>query len=285
MSFFDALPLITSCPLTDTEYASEYSDMVQLGTAMPFLPNALYRLSHLYRFAGRKDVAHRLVDLAFELPHDRPDTLWHRAQEMIRRRDFVGWAYYQTRFADPLFRQGHKYDYFFDARKMWDLHEDLCDKTLLVIGEQGFGDSIQMLRYLPAVRPLVGKLKATVQPAMRRLVWGAYGDILEPPEPMPNPEHDRHVGIMSLPGLLGTLDPLAFSCGSEEDRAVLANNYNIMPLRFSGPVGDLGGTGLVWRGDSKNLNEANRSMTREAVIELHERLREAALGPFYSFQL
>jgi len=270
MSFYSALPLLTTNALT----TDEWRDLVSAWRDTPYVPNYAYRLSHVYHHAGRKDLAQELVQIAFRLDHDRPDSVWLRAQERIRLGDFGGWREYQTRWSDPAFLQGHDYQHWFGNRVMWDGVEDLSGKSLLVVQEQGMGDCIQMLRYLAVVSRVVGRVYAFVHPSIRRVVEASYGGVLERwdatrvrgPEDLP--QTDRHIGIMSLPGIFGPL--------KDGDRA--------MPWPLKEPGKDLGGTGLVWRGNPKNANDANRSMPRETYELLVGSLQGVAYWPLYSFQ-
>lgn len=273
MSFYAAIPLLTENPLP----SGDGLDLLFAWRETPYVPNYAYRLSHLYRHAGRKDVAQELVQIAFQLDHDRPDSVWLRAQERIRLGDFGGWKEYQTRWSDPAFLQGHDYQRWFGNRVMWDGVEDLSDKSLLVVQEQGMGDCIQMLRYLKVARPRCAKLYAFVHPSLYRLVDACYGDILEPWDalhvrgPADLPDTDRHIGIMSLPGILGPL--------VGDDRVMRIHDT------LSWDESGLGGIGLVWRGNPKNLNDHNRSMPREVFEQLATALKPVADDRLYSFQI
>lgn len=277
MSFYTAAPLLTAHPID----SDEFRGLCQAWAATPFVVNYAYRVSHAYRFAGRKDLAAALVDIAFGMQHDRPDAVLFRAEERIRRSDFGGWAEYQTRFADPAFRQGHQYERWFGDRIMWDGREDLSGKSLLVVQEQGMGDTIQVLRYLKVACGICPTVYAHVHPSLYRLVQATYGDILAHHDPREGlPVTDRHIGIMSLPGIFGPLPAHAM-------RLPLPKTMELSGLP--------NGTGLVWRGNPKNRNDANRSMDRPSATTLFETLRAGAhdlgqvtgyqvYGPFYSFQ-
>jgi hypothetical protein len=87
--------------------------------------------------------------------------------------------------------------------------QDLKDKTILVVGEQGHGDNIQFCRFLVNLHAAGAKILFQVTDGMIPLLsnasiinWiGRYTD--EPPE------FDYWVPIMSIPGVLGiTLDNL-----------------------------------------------------------------------------
>ena len=84
--------------------------------------------------------------------------------------------------------------------------QDLKDKTIFVIGEQGFGDNIQFARYLSQLRDLGAQVKFHVQPQlipllaasrdMRNIEFSPYSNAPE--------QFDFWSPIMSLPVGFGT---------------------------------------------------------------------------------
>ncbi len=88
----------------------------------------------------------------------------------------------------------------------------LAGKTLLVQWEQGFGDIIQFARYLPLLK---AEINREARHKGARLLFdcpaklqGLFEDVL-PVDGIGDyrdqmPEHDAHVLLMSLPGILGT---------------------------------------------------------------------------------
>jgi hypothetical protein len=88
--------------------------------------------------------------------------------------------------------------------------ENLQDKTILVVGEQGHGDNIQFVRFLWNLRQMGAKVKLQVTDGLIPLLSrgsimqqvGRYTDDMG--------SFDYWVPIMSIPGVLGiTLDTLA----------------------------------------------------------------------------
>jgi hypothetical protein len=85
----------------------------------------------------------------------------------------------------------------------WD-GSPLEGRTILIRAEQGLGDTLQFIRYIPLVHQRGGRVIVLSQPPLTRLLACipgverllAYGD--------PVPEFDVHVPLLSLPGLLGT---------------------------------------------------------------------------------
>jgi hypothetical protein len=83
--------------------------------------------------------------------------------------------------------------------------QDLKDKTILVIGEQGLGDTIQFARFVLNLQQLGATVVMVVDPNMVGLFGPgtiAYND--------PLPPYDYWTTIMSIPGILGiTLENLS----------------------------------------------------------------------------
>ncbi|MGI4984719.1 MAG: glycosyltransferase family 9 protein [Janthinobacterium lividum] len=88
----------------------------------------------------------------------------------------------------------------------WNGDEAIEHRSLLVLAEQGLGDTLQFVRYLPHLAKLARDVVVEVQPPLLRLVaaraaqWGVrvigQGD--------PRPDTDRFTLLMSLPHALRT---------------------------------------------------------------------------------
>jgi tetratricopeptide (TPR) repeat protein len=85
--------------------------------------------------------------------------------------------------------------------------EPFVGRTLLVHHEQGFGDTLQFVRYLPMVKARGGTVVFEVPGALKVLLMGIPGadDILElSPTGASRRAYDLHIPLLSLPGLFGT---------------------------------------------------------------------------------
>lgn len=157
----------------------------------------------------------------------------------------------------------------------------ISGKTLLVHAEQGFGDTIHFMRYVPLVRERAQAARVIVecQPALTRLLtqsgeWNAEivahreGDDAAPPE------FDFHVPMHSLPLVLGMVEPLAMTNpylrADDELRAAWRER-----LRPGFRVG------IAWAGNATHKDDVRRSMAFEKLAPL---LRVAGVT-FYNLQL
>jgi tetratricopeptide (TPR) repeat protein len=92
------------------------------------------------------------------------------------------------------------------ASPAW-LGEPVGNRTLLVVAEQGFGDTIQFVRYLPALLARGARVILRLPPGLITLIRtlprpsGTRLEIVGADKP--TPRHDLHVYLMSLPHRLG----------------------------------------------------------------------------------
>jgi Tfp pilus assembly protein PilF len=78
----------------------------------------------------------------------------------------------------------------------WTGEEDLKGQTILVNAEQGHGDTIMYLRYIPALRRMAERVVLEVQPALKPLLEGTP-DLYASGEDLPR--ISTHCSFMSLP--------------------------------------------------------------------------------------
>lgn len=137
--------------------------------------------------------------------------------------------------------------------------ESITGKTVLVIGEQGYGDMLQFVRFVPRVATLGAQIVLCVPAPLQRLfaamdpAWRvvAPGDAVPPA--------DYQVPLLSLPRILGVgLDsiPAPSSAYLRVPDSVLAE------WRPRMPAGTLLRAGLAWRGNKRNPVDARPDARR-----------------------
>jgi tetratricopeptide (TPR) repeat protein len=174
--------------------------------------------------------------------------------------DFAaGWSAYESRWATAALAP-HRRNF---TRPLWLGDQPLAGKTILLYAEQGYGDTIQFVRYAPRVVALGARVILEVQPELTRLL-AAFKDIEVVAHGQPLPAFDLQCPLMSL--------PLAFRT---ELSTIPAGIPYIAP-----PVEDVAArskidrgkrpplVGLVWAGDPLHKNDVNRSMQLVALRPL-----------------
>src|SRR5579872_1715089 len=147
-------------------------------------------------------------------------------------------------------------------RPLWD-GRALPGGTLVLWHEQGFGDTIQFVRYAKLVRPLIGRLILYCPPALIHLMTTA-GDIDEiVSDTAPLPPADFYVPIMSLmraqKTTLATI-PVPIPYLHADPARIKA----LSPLLAS----PLLKVGLVWAGNQSYLGDHRRSTPLSALAPL-----------------
>jgi Flp pilus assembly protein TadD len=142
--------------------------------------------------------------------------------------------------------------------------EALDGRTILLHAEQGLGDTLQFLRYVPMVAARGGKVLLLVQPALKRLLTGldgvaavfGFGETL--------PDYDLHCPLMRLPRRFATevetIPPVAAPIAPPAAEAALWRS------RFGS--GDRPSIGLAWAGNASHANDHNRSTPLAALMPL-----------------
>jgi tetratricopeptide (TPR) repeat protein len=145
----------------------------------------------------------------------------------------------------------------------------LDGKRILIWTEQGFGDSLMMLRYLPLLCDRGASQVIVVAPsALTRLISRVNGvtRVLSGDSEIGLDEFDLHCPIMSLPHCFGTrqrdapsdVPPIPLRAHSAQNRLHLVNEA--APLRV----------GLVWAGSPTLEDDSSRSIPATAFGRLRE---------------
>lgn len=211
-----------------------------------------------------------MFDRVHELdPNSDADADLSAATSRLRIGDYAqGWQRYERRFRidrHPVVAP-HRYA----GARRW-TGERIHNKTLLIVAEQGVGDTFQFARYVPSVVEASGArvifaVQAVALPllAERAAAWGAAGQLSIVSVDTDLPPVDYVVPLMSLPLVFNTrveTIPSAPQYLSVPDvyrqkwRAALPANGR---LRF----------GLVWSGNPKHTNDRNRTMPIQYLAPL-----------------
>lgn len=158
--------------------------------------------------------------------------------------------------------------------------ESFVGKTLLLHYEQGLGDTLMLVRFLPWVKALGGRVLLLVQPSLAHLMTTCQGpdQVLAQGEPLP--PFDLHASLYSLPAIFQTdlaSIPQEIPYLGIPER--VPNREAILDaIRSSG---DLVRVGIVWAGYSGHPRDAQRSLP----IDLVHLLAEVPGVAWYGFQL
>ncbi|HIJ85107.1 MAG: TPR repeat-containing protein [Magnetococcales bacterium] len=236
------------------EQGADGEALADLDTACSLMPDnprwlnnratALWRLG---RFADALTTINRSV----ALDPNNAGAQHHRALLLLFLGYFSsGFAAYEWRWRDP----AHPTRQPPWASPLW-RGDNVQDATLLVYPEQGYGDAIHFIRFLPKVKPHVARVILFCSGPLVPLLRHAPGVDLLWEGGSPSPQWHVHAPLMSLPGLL------------KLDREELFGGMGYLPefawekLAKNRPLSASLRVGLVWRGRPTHRNDHNRSLT------------------------
>jgi len=226
---------------------------------------ALHNLANLLQDAGKLDEALEYFRRALERKPGDPEIHTHRALCMLMKGDFArGWDQYEWRMQMKSQLAKHSL-----KTPLWD-GRGFEGQTLLVYHEQGFGDVVQTMRYMPMVKARGGKVVVACAPPIGKVVATVEGVDEVVTSDAAIPPHHFKVPVMALPRIF---------------RQDIDNIPSKVPYIKAPPVVLMGGegtkrVGIVWAGSNTHDNDHRRSMPAE---ELKPLLKVPGVT-FYSLQ-
>ncbi|NWK78881.1 tetratricopeptide repeat protein [Aquitalea sp. LB_tupeE] len=228
----------------------------------PHNVDALLNLAALMADRGEYAESQTLLERVLSLRPDDALARHNRGWLSLLQGDYVrGWPDYEARKLDPQLRRRSGLLHF--SQPEWQ-GEELAGKTLLLHQEQGLGDAIQMLRYLPPLQAQGARVLILLNPALSALASQLLpsGQVFTQGEALPH--FDLHCSVMSLPlRMATTLDNIPAAQG------YLAVD-EVCQQHWAGLLGEKKRlrVGLVWSGSAKHLNDRKRSLTLGALSGL-----------------
>jgi tetratricopeptide (TPR) repeat protein len=156
-----------------------------------------YNLGSALQRRGQYVEARACYVRALALKPDYAQAHFNRSLTLLLSGEFdEGWQEYEWRFAVNV--SDRKFD-----RPLW-TGEPLAGQSILIHAEQGFGDTLQFIRYVTAVAQRDGKVVLEVPTSLVRLARTVAGasEIVATGDPLPN--FDCHCPLLSLPRLFKT---------------------------------------------------------------------------------
>ena len=207
-----------------------------------------------------------LLDSAFASAH------WNLALNLLLQGRYEeGWQEYEWRWRKPDFTSPCRHTDI----PLWD-GSPLEGRTILLHAEQGFGDAIQFVRYVPLVAERGGTVVIECHPQLVRLFQSVAGVQFVVPFGTALPPFSWQAPLLSLPGIFGTTlqnIPSAhpYLRVSGERRLKWSTLMSVYPMNNR--------IGLVWAG--KKYPDPLRSCRLEDLAPL----ASVNEGTFFSLQL
>jgi len=220
-------------------------------TLLPGHPQILTNRGHALRRLDRPVEALADFEAALAKGPGFPEAHFEAGMTRLTLGEFeAGWKEYEWRWKTGTFADKRRAF----CRPLWLGDTAVCGKTILLHAEQGFGDTIQFIRYAPLLVERGAKVICEVQGELRALLSQFDGlEVIARGEALPC--FDMHCPLLSL--------PLAFGTKLETIPADIpylkAPAERIARWRDRLPQ-DRPRAGFVWSGSTSHKNDANRSI-------------------------
>ncbi len=207
------------------------------------------KLGVAYYDLGQLEQALECFERALQFQPNYPEVHRNRALAWLAQGEYSkGWSEYEWRFECEGFGRRSF------AQPRWD-GSPLAGRRLLVYAEQGLGDTLQFVRYLPLVEISSGQVRFEVQPALAPLLaHSGFGRWFVAPDAIP--DFDVHAPLLSLAGFLPDRGGRPFW-----ERPYLVADPQLV-ASWESRVRGIGGfrVGIVWAGNPDHPHDRFRSV-------------------------
>ena len=210
---------------------------------------AYNNLGNVLRDLGQLDEAEASCRRALQIDPDYAEAHWNHSLLSLLAGDFEdGWAEYEWRWATEQYTPRPFHQPLWDGRP-------LNGQTILIHAEQGFGDTLQFIRYARLIKGRRGVVIAECQRPLARLLEScrdidrlvALGDDL--------PTFDVHAPLLSLPRIFKTsLDTVPAEVPYIFAEEALVRRWRAKLARLDGVK-----IGISWQGSPEYSADRHRS--------------------------
>ena len=193
--------------------------------ALSLRPNyaeAHYNVANILKEKGDLTAAIASYLTAIDLKKDYAEAHWNASLAMLLAGDYInGWEEYKWRHKTERLSRPHAEPKCMRVDFDW----LSSSENLLIVSEQGLGDTLQFMRYISALRGQVGSVKFCAQAKLHPLIQASG---IDPSPLMPEQANMINTGawmpLLSLPGALGGLNNPIVTAPTSERRMNCSTN-------------------------------------------------------------
>lgn len=228
--------------------------------------NIITALAQFVAEQGRYDEARQLYERAIALDPSVSTPSVDLAELELRNGEWSrGWARYEGRFMRTDRTSENIVSVMARRAPRW-IDQPLAGRTLLVYSEQGHGDDIQMVRFVPQLAARVRSQGGTLVLACRRALYPVFARYYEPCIEIEAGEYAKHgtpdycLPMMSLPLALGLQPWDVHGAPYLKPGASRIAEWHSR-VREAASACEALQVGLVWRGSPTHRRDEQRSMS------------------------
>jgi tetratricopeptide (TPR) repeat protein len=222
---------------------------------------------------GKIEEAHASYLEAIRLKPDYAEAHWNLANALLLKGEMrQGWAEYEWRWKWKSFPSRPRNF----SQQQWQ-GEELHGRSILIHAEQGLGDTLQFIRFLPEVAARGGKVILECQPELLRLLKDCAGAAQVISTQQSLPAFDIQCPLLSIPlalgiGLESIPHAVPYLTADSQLLDAWAARIHSVPRQLN--------VGLTWAGSPRHKNDRNRSIPLKSLAPL----ATAKGARFYSLQ-
>lgn len=223
------------------------------------LSNRAIALQSLGRHAEAVAAAH---DAHLKFPGDA-ELRWTYGATALLNGDFAsGWPALDARWSLPGAGKRPRADDL--GCPAWSGEQSIEGRTLLLLAEQGLGDTLQFVRYASELRSRGARVVLWIPEALQQLLQSSMPDCTVVPRTQGAPQADFHISLMDLPLALGTrLESIPAAVPY-----LRAQHERVEAWRGRFAADENLRVGLVWSGNAAHSNDRNRSLPLSQLLRI-----------------
>ena len=251
--YYHNLAMVYDSLKNERESINNFKKAIQLKSDYPGAYLAYYNLGVSFESKGEFTKALDYYNKSIEL-NDFADAHWNKALILLLLGKLEqGWKEYEYRFK----KQKPSDSRVFNKPK-WN-RQPLDNKKLLIISEQGFGDTIKFIRYISLIKQQGAYIILEGKKELKRLFENLVDEFIEKQkDKIPKIDFDYYIHLMSLPRLFKTSlenipNKVPYLKANEKLVEKFKPKFNTNDFKI----------GITWSGNSKQEDDKNRSTTFE----------------------
>jgi Tfp pilus assembly protein PilF len=214
--------------------------------------NAFVNRGNALQYLGRFHEALASYEKAIALEPGNVEAQYNSGLVRLAIGDFkAGWPRYELRWK----LSGAPVNRLRDHGPQWTGAEPLAGKTVMLYPEQGLGDTLQFLRYVPLVARRAARVFVSIHPTLAPVLPALPGNVTVLAGRDAIPRFDLHCPLLSLPLAFATeLATIPSGLRVEPPPERMARWREWLPPRRRRRVG------LAWAGSAAHKDDRNRSI-------------------------
>jgi tetratricopeptide (TPR) repeat protein len=216
-------------------------------------------LALAYLRFGQPEKALEYCEKAHAIIDQEPENLFNEAWALLLLGNYqLGWQKYQTRWQRATLQKDIRP---FTQARLTDLQQ-VSARKILLHSEQGFGDTIQFVRYASLLATMGATVYLEVQPQLKTLVSAVAGVTASFGRGDPLPEFDYYCPLMDLPSIFKTEIHTIPQTPSYLSVPIARKQYwSAQMLAHKKKLK----VGVLWSGNPNFVYDASRSLSFELI--------------------